>query len=228
MAVAFGAAGVGYPASPFNVGAGGSYLVPYPAGIVAGSSLLLCVANVAGKALTTPTGWVAQKSSIAAAIGISVLSKVATGSETGSLTVAVAAGQTAVGNGIILRYGGADTTTPFGASVVATGTSGLASPTPGVLTPGANDMVVRFYAWGQTVGAAGATLTLSATGGFNSRYNHANQSSAIQPGIVAADLIAGTANDVVTASAAGSWAVVDIIIQAPSTYTPGQFMPFFT
>jgi hypothetical protein len=228
MAVAFASAG-SYPSSPFNVGSGGSYAVPYPTGIVANAPLVLCVVGVPGKAITTPSGWTAKTSNIGTGVGISVFERLAVGSETGSLTVSVASGQLAIGAAVMIRVSGA-ATSPFGAGVVATGTSSTTSPTNGTLSPapGTSDLVMRFYAYGQTTGSTTSSLTLSATGGFTQQFNQVNKSSSANPGILVATLVAGTANDVVTANAAGSWAVVDVAFLAPSAANPAAFLPFFT
>lgn len=114
MAIAFGTAGAAATGST-------SLAVPYPASIAAGDLLVLCVGNkYPTNGPTTPTGFTApagyQTSGGSGAAGIdtgtvysSVYYKVATGSESGNLTVTITSGNSSVGR--MFRYTKASTKT---------------------------------------------------------------------------------------------------------------------
>lgn len=92
-----------------------SLSVPYPAGIQAGDLLVLAIANkYPANSPTAPTDWVipanGQQSGGSGSNGIdtgnvyaTIMVKIATGSESGSLTVNIASGDSAVANMVLYR-----------------------------------------------------------------------------------------------------------------------------
>jgi hypothetical protein len=229
MAVAFGAVGSIPTSGTFGAG---SVACPYPTGIVAGSPLVLFCKMAAGTGTwNTPSGWTLQQknNNILSELGVVCFTKSASGSETGTLTVS-AGGTAGVEHVAMLRYTGNNPTTLFGGSALAVNTSNsTTSPVQGTVSPGANDMVVRCYCWGQATGATGGTLTFPTGTAWTSRLNFVtgNGSSTKNCGCVIVDKIAGTDTQTVTANSTGAWGVIDIIVQAPVTTNPAQFMPFF-
>ncbi len=235
VAVAFGSIGSIPTSSTFGAG---SIACPYPAGIVAGNPLILFAKTATGAATwttpTTPTppspAWTQQKinNNILSDLGIVCYTRIASGSESGTLTVSNG-GTAGVEHICILRYTGNNTTTPFGSSALAVSSStSTTSPTGGVVTPGANDMVVRCYAVGQATASTSGTVTFPTGTAWTSRINFFTiTSSHTNVGCIVVDKIAGTDTQTVTANAAGAWGVIDIVIQAPSVAVPSSFMPYF-
>lgn len=229
MAITFGSVG-SYPASPFTQNGATSMAVPYPSGITAGEALILCAANSSPDAWTTPSGWtsVESNSNVLTDLSVAVYTKVATGAETGTLTVTHSAAVPIAG--CIVRYPGVSAS-PFGdtANAISSVDTGTTSPTNGVLSPapGASDMVVRFYTWAMRGSSTGATLT-NPGGTWSTRLNlMTNASGTFNVGIVVADKIAGTDNQTVTSNVAGAFMVVDVALVAAVAASTAKFMPFF-
>lgn len=229
MAVAFGSIGSVPTSGTFGAG---SVACPYPSGIVAGNPLVLFAKTGTGSSTwTTPSGWTLQQknNNVLSDLGIVCFTKVAVGTESGTLTVGNA-GSTGVEHVCILRYAGNNTTTPVGSSALAVSTStSTTSPTQGTVTPGASDMVVRCYAVGQATASTTGTVTFPTGTAWTSRVNFFTKtSSSKNVGCIVVDQIAGTDTQTVTADTAGAWGIIDIIIPAPAAaVSPSGFMPFF-
>jgi hypothetical protein len=188
--------------------------VPYPASIAAGNVLLLAMCNSNPTSYTTPTGFAVVKSSNGGLAGLGSLylfSKVAVGSETGSLTVT--AGNANESAGAFVQYNNV-AASPFGASVITVGGSSLTT-SPSSLTalspaPAVTSLVVRCYGWAQNTSSTGTTIT-NPGGTWVTRKNFASSvSGEFNAGIVFADKTDGLDNQVITASNSGGWGVVDI------------------
>lgn len=230
VAVTFGSIGT-VPTTATGSFGGGSVPCPYPTGIVAGNPLILFAKTGGGGATwSTPSGWTQQKinNNVLSDLGIVCYTKVASGSESGTLTVSNG-GTPAVEHVCILRYTGNNTTTPIGGSALAVSTStSTSSPTNGTVTPGPNDMVVRCYAIGQATASTSGTITFPTGTAWTSRLNFfTTTGSAKNVGCIVVDKIAGTDTQTVTSNATGAWGIIDIIIPAPSVATPSGFMPYF-
>lgn len=181
---------------------------------------MLCAANNIPASFTTPSGWALKESATnigSTGVGAAfVWTTLATGSETGSLTVTCASANNLAGT--ILRYTAAS---GFGDTASAASSSlSTASPTAGTLSPvpGASDMVVRIYCWADNGTGAGSTLT-NPGGTWTTRLNLVTQQGGDATGLfncgfVAADKIAGTDNQTVTSSVTGAFFVVDVAITA--------------
>lgn len=236
MAVAFGSIGSIPTSGTFGAG---SVACPYPSGIVAGN-VLICFAKMAGgsgtwNTPTTPTpptpAWTLQQknNNVLSDLGLVCFTRIASGSESGTLTVGNG-GTAGVEHVCILRYTGNNTTTPVGSSALAVSTStSTTSPTQGTVTPGASDMVVRCYAVGQVTASTTGTVTFPTGTAWTSRVNFFTKtSSSKNVGCIVVDQIAGTDTQTVAANTAGAWGIIDIIIPAPAAaVSPSGFMPFF-
>lgn len=218
MAIAF--VNVGFAQSSTN---GNSLAVPYPAGLAAGNSLLLGIGNNIPKDYVLPTGWalVQGNASVGSDLGFDVYSKVAAGTETGSLTVTINSGVgTGLHSGIMVCHSGV-AASPFGASNLATNGGGAStSPALTALSPGANDWVVRFYLYAADSASTGVTMS-SPGGTWVTRKNQiTNISGDFATSCVVADKQAGTDSQTITASATGAFAVTQIILVAGAASTP--------
>jgi hypothetical protein len=231
VVVAFGAVG-SIPATPFTTAAATSMAVPYPSGIVTGQPLILAAMNTSPVAWNTPSGWLLKESnaSVNADLSFYVFTKIADGTESGSLTVSHTG--SAVNAGAIVRYSGCDAVSPFGdtaSNVSGSATTGP-SPAPGTLSPapGTSDMVVRFWGTAQNSGATGGSMT-NPGGTWNTRLNlYTNVgSSAFNGGIVIADKINGTDSQTITCSPSSGWMVVDVVLKVAAAVNTDKFMPFF-
>lgn len=233
MAISFVSVG-SVPTGSSTFGAG-SVSCPYPASMVVGN-VLICFAKMAAgtgtwNTPTTPTTWTLQQknNNVLSDLGLACFTRVVTGAESGSITIS-AGGTAGVEHVCILQYSGNQSATPFGTSALAVSSStSTTSPTQGTVTPGANDMVVRCYSFGQATGSSTGTLTFPTGTAWTSRLNFMtkNTSSTKNCGCVVVDKIAGTDTETVTANSSGAWGVIDVVIQAPVTATPYRFMPFF-
>lgn len=221
MAITFGSVG-SFPASPFTSG-GSTIACPYPSGIAAGDALILCAVNSNPDSWNTPAGWTSKEANanVLTDMSCSVFTTVATGSESGTLSV-VHAANTPVAVCITRHTGVA--ASPFGdtASSVSTVDTGTASPTNGALSPapGATDMVVRFYAYAQRASSTGGTLS-NPGGTWTTRLNLMSNLGSFNCGIVVADKIAGTDDQTVNSNTAGAFMVVDVdLVAAASSVAP--------
>lgn len=152
MAVTFRSAGA-------VVSNGGNTVnVPFPASIAAGDLLVIQLFTAGGTStLTTPTGWTLllgpNTTPGTAAAHVYVLTKIATGSETGTQTVVFSGSFL---GGIMSAFSGVDTTTPVDVSAYANlATSGTSAVAPSVTTTQANTLLLHMY-W---VGAASSSVT---------------------------------------------------------------------
>jgi len=191
--------------------------VPYPAGLAAGNALLLCVANSIPKDYVAPSGWtlVQGNAAVGSDLGFGVFSKIAAGTETGTLNVVINSGVgTGLHAGVITCHSGVSGS-PFGTNNVASTSSGATtSPALTALSPGANDWVVRFYMW--AADSSGTGITLGNPGGtWVSRKNQiTNVASSLQAGNVTADKQAGIDSQTITSSVSGAFSVVQVVLVA--------------
>ena len=127
-------------------------------------------------------------------------------------------------NGAMVTYTGYNVASPFGTSAISAVGTLATSPAAGTLSPapGAQDMVVRFYAWAQNNNATGATCS-SPGGTWATRANlvTAAASGQFQDALVVADKIAGTDNQTITANSVGGWLVIDVPIKAAIALSRG-------
>lgn len=154
-----------------------SVVIPYPAGVTAGELLLAHVGHSNATAPTTaPSGWTllhAQNNSGGGAAG-SVFYRIADGTETGSVTIDTAATAGRV-TGIMERWSGVDTTTPFDVTTVGSST-GIAATynSPSITTITPDTMLVYTIIINASTSAdydapAGVTLISKANGGGGRR-----------------------------------------------------------
>lgn len=152
-------------------------VVPYPSGIVSGELLLIHVTNSGASVPSTPAGWTLAKSQANAngtACSIMTAYKVATGSESGSVTVAtnVAAGRV---TGMMERFSGVDTTTPMDvAASSANGATGASWSVPSITTVTNGAMLVAHTALNASSSAdithtAGTMTSINASTGTGRR-----------------------------------------------------------
>lgn len=196
MAVAFRSAGA-------RVSNGGTTVnIPFPAGLAAGDLLLIEVFTAGGGSiLTTPSGWTLSVGKItftgpSGAYGY-VLTKIATGSESG--TQAVVFNASFLG-GIMSAFSGVDTTTPVDVSASATlATSGTSAVAPSVTTTKANTLLLHLY-W---VGA-GSAVSVTPAGGDTEIYDSwdANFSLDIEAATIAQAATGSSGTSTATSSAA--------------------------
>lgn len=121
-----------------------SLTIARPSGTTAGDLLILVLSKDGSGAVTTPTGWTLSNEGACAgdACRLGVFWKVAAASEPATYSVSWTGSEQAAG--AILRYTGADTTTPINA--VSAGTGSSDTPTaPTATTTVANTRVVRIY-----------------------------------------------------------------------------------
>lgn len=149
----FGAAGTGAATTSSS-----SISVPYPSGIVAGQLLILHVQNFNGTSITTPTDWTFIDGS---AIGRAYW-KVATGSESGSLSVSGSFGFLQLTMGRMYSFDGVDTTTPEEGSATHSDSGSSTINDEGVTTTGADRLAINLI--GLTSGGAGAPSQSNFTG----------------------------------------------------------------
>jgi hypothetical protein len=156
--------------------------------------------------------------------------KVATGSESGTLTVGNG-GTAGVEHVCMLQYSGIQATPLNGSALAVSTSTSTTSPTQGTVTPGANDLVVRCYCFAQTTGSSTGTLTFPTGTGWTSRLNFMtkNTGSTKNCGCVVVDEVAGTDTQTVTANSTGAWGIIDLVIAGPPAAAgdPSAFMPFF-
>lgn len=200
-----------------NTASATTLAVPYPASIVTNNVLLLAMCNSNPASYVTPAGFAVVKSSNGGLAGLGSLylfSKLAAGTETGSLTVT--AGNACESAGAFVQYGNV-AVSPFGASVITVGGSSLTT-SPAALTalspaPAATSMVVRCYGWAQNTSSTGTTIT-NPGGTWVTRKNFASSvSGEFNAGIVFAEKVNGLDNQVITASNSGGWGVIDVEIK---------------
>jgi hypothetical protein len=201
--------------SAANTAAATTLAVPFPTGIIAGQVLLLAMCNSNPASYTTPAGFAVVKSSNGGLGGLGSLylfSKIAVGSETGNLTVT--AGNSCESAGAFVQYSNT-AVSPFGSSVLTTKSS--ATTSPAALTalspaPAATSLVVRCYGWAQNTSSTGTTIT-NPGGTWVTRKNFASSvSGQFNAGIVFAEKVNGLDTQVITASNAGAWGVIDVEI----------------
>lgn len=164
MAVAFGSAGTRFVQNP----AGTSWAVAYPSGISAGDILLLHISTNGGAVTSsslTGAGWteVFKPATVTNPRG-GLWLKVASGSESGTITVTTAS---TTGNAIMFRYTGVDTTTPQDATATTIeDTSGTDTTTdiPSITT--VTDGAMLIYA------NAGNSSTVTMTAADTERVDH--------------------------------------------------------
>jgi len=217
MSVAFGSIGIATTPTAAN----DPISVPYPSGIVKGDPLILAVVNGNPVDYTTPTGWTVQQhnGNVLSDTGGSVMTKVADGTESGSLSVSEVGTPADVNMGVMLRYTNYQGTTPVGTSSIAvSSSSSTSSPAHTTLSPvpGSSAMVVRFFLWAENTGSPGSSFTAPG-GGWTTRANiitNITSGTLFNCGIVVQDKLAGTDDQTCTCSAAGAWIVVDIVITA--------------
>lgn len=117
--------------------------VPYPAGLAAGDVLVLCLAINSTTVSTVPTGFTSQVSTNASATTpqIRILTKYATGSESGSLAVTTA---NVTSQGRLLAFRGADQTTLLDttATILQRGAANLTFPLPSQTTTAAGAALI--------------------------------------------------------------------------------------
>lgn len=246
-AVTYQSVGTG-PAS-LTTGNAVSVAVAYPAGVVLGDCLVLCaVTSAASGAITTPSGWAAQKtgSAIGSHMAYGVYTIVATSTEVsasaaaGSLTVSH--GTSSLNAGVMLRYSTV-AASPVGSSVAATATATTTSPTSGGTlspAPSALDHIVRFYCHVQTTHATGMTMTVPGTTtnvNWNERAHVITAcatAGTLNCAISAADEFFNTGNPfdaiALTSNDTGEWAVIDLAIHSatPATPFPGTILDLGT
>lgn len=230
MAVTFAPGGAvanpsGYPPTP-TTAAVTTATWAYPSGIAAGDALILAAANNnpnggsggSGTTFTTPSGWTAQES----APGINtdgsgyLFTKTAAGTESGT-NLSLTMSSSGLIAAYILHYTGNNTTSPFGGKSLATSASAQnGSPTHGTVSPapGASDLVVRMYAFGQDSASTGETLSSPGGSWVTRGKSITNVSSAFQCGICVADELDGLDNQTVTVTSGHSagWIVAEIVI----------------
>lgn len=164
MAIAFGAAGSRLLVSTAST----SWAVPYP-GTVNADDLLVLHIITNGGSVTTPSGWTAvfNETTLTNPKG-GLFIKVATGSESGNLTVTTTS---TTGNAMMFSYTGVDTTTPQDAAATnstdSTGST-LDTTIPGLTTVTAGAWLV--YANGLNSGST--QVTTSNGSGFTERVDH--------------------------------------------------------
>jgi hypothetical protein len=146
MAVAFRSAGT---LTKTNTGAAGLN-VPYPAGLAANDLLVLqaSVGTSSSATINTPSGWTKLFGPVTGS-GASgqaqyVFTKVASGSETGNLSLVATANNQL--SGIMAAYTGCDTTTPVDVFATASlATSGTTGTAPSVTTTKASTLILHMY-----------------------------------------------------------------------------------
>jgi len=222
VAVAFGAIGIDTTPSAAN----SPVRVPYPSGIVAGDPLLLAAVNGDPTGFTTPTGWTLAKgnSSVINDTGGAVYTKIADGTESGSLSV-TKSGTNNMCMACMVRYTNYSGS-PIGDSEIAVtaSTASTSSPARTALSPvpGANDMVARFFLWAEDANGTGRSFTPPGSG-WNTRMNaltNVSSGTLFNCGIVMQDKVNGTDNQTCTCSATGGWIVIDVAIAAAPIIQP--------
>lgn len=204
--------------------------VSYPAGILAGDALVLCIINTNPTTQTTPTGWsapVQSNANVNGNLAAYVWEKTAVGTESGTVSSTLGVGSSGIG--VMLRYTNTLITGPFGTTISTNSgaTNSTSSTAAGTLSPapGGADLVVRFYTFAQN-GLTATGLTMTNPGGtWTTRGNlvSVGTTSIFANGLVFADKVAGTDNQTVsTNSQTGAWMVIDVdlkmaAIQAPLT-----------
>lgn len=215
MAIAYGSAGTRF----LQGTAGTSWAIPYPSGIAAGDLLVLHVVTNGGGA-TDPSGWtiIYDEATLANPKG-GLWIKVATGSESGTLTFTTSS---TTGAAQMFRYTGVDTTTPLDGtptSVVNSATTNTVV-TPSITTTTANTMLV--YACGAN---SGTTTVSSATG--TERVDHGSlggtgaRAGALYDEAVAASGATGTRTQTLSAARA-NWGAMFALRAAGGGGTPGD------
>lgn len=209
------------PGASKTAAAAGSLAVPYPTGLQADDVLLLGVVNSGTgttDALSMPAnayGW--QKLYAVTGINtdacIMVYYKVATGAETGNLTISSATSQTIAGAIGILR--GADRFNPIPASTNVTSTSASnTAPTPTTTNPGPQDMVMRFYMFGRAATGTPNSFTTLPTG-WAQDTKQETAATTYNCGLLLVHLLAGTSTPTVTATSTAGWDVATIRVAPP-------------
>jgi hypothetical protein len=163
MAVAFRAAG-----TIADHATSGTVAVPYPAGIAAGDLLVIAGEHESARTMNLPSGWTRLFGPVNASGGGGAMEffyKVATGSESGTLTVTLnLAGQISA---IMSAFSGVDTAAPVDVSATATTpTSGSSVSAPSVTTTKANTLLLHlFWLW------MGASPSMTPPAGDTERYD---------------------------------------------------------
>lgn len=186
--------------------------------ISAGDLILLFGVNTFNNVFTVPTGFTSDYNITAintvddaAAIACH---KIATGTESGSLTVSWGTSKTALGAAAMIRLTGVAATSPISSTTnVDTGSGAVSytAPTPTSTGPGGSDMVVRCWMnggddvaknWksGQINSPSGWTVAQSA---FTA---NTTSSSLFNTGLMIAYLQGGTSTPAVTAAVTGTFA----------------------
>jgi hypothetical protein len=217
--------GIGTAPASLTQAPASTCVVPYPTGIVAGDTLVLCVADSAPTTVSTPSGWTSAKTALSVNGDLSsyVFVKNAAGTETGNLTVSMGASSVAIG--VMLRYSGGPGTSnaaAFGGTASATQNTGTSSPAAGTLStaPAAVDQVVRFYTASQITQSSSGTITAAVPGNWNTRASIITKNtSTYNVAVVAADQFDAVDNQTIT-SQSSAWAVIDIVIKAATPATP--------
>lgn len=214
----FSSAAAGAGATPYafiaagalaNDTAGGAISPAYPAGFVAGDTLIcVLIGSLASgtETATTPTGWSLVGTIVGAGGAIFVYGRTADGSETGSLAI-THAGATSNDHwsAMIFAYGGCAATGQF-VDVQTNSGSGTSVVYPSVTLSVANQ--IKFEV-GASVSGSGTSITFSTPTGFNARgaLNGAFRSNA---GVFDKQFVSSGATGTESAnhSTSGAWAAV--------------------
>lgn len=218
MAIAFGSAG-----TRLLVGtASTSWAVPFPASIAAGDLLVLHISTNGGAvSATPPTGFteVYREATLTNPKG-GIWIKVASGSETGNLTVTVTS---TTGNAQMFRYTGVDTTTPQDATATNVSYTTNTSPfvLPSITTVTANTVLI----YGNS--ANSGTVTMTGPAGSTEQVDHGalggtgSKAGALYDEAVAATGATGTRSITLSAGRAG-WGAMLALRPATGGGTPGD------
>ena len=126
-------------------------VIPYPAGIVAGELLLVQTSASSSFTPTGPAGWT-LRSVMLSGIPAAIFYRIADGTESGSATFTVQSSANRC-SGIMTRWSGVDTTTPFDVADVKSAASGVGYTSPTITT--STDSAVIVYT--VSLGASGSS-----------------------------------------------------------------------